>query len=161
MKNRTKKASCRCGAIEFEVTGKPLLTMACHCTSCQKMTASAYSLSTLYMADQFKLTKGAPVRGGLKQKLNHMCCPDCLSWLYTEIDEMGGMVNVRSAMLENASDSAPFIESYTSEMLSFAQTGAKYRFEKFPGPDDYVKLIEEFQRACDDPRRAEMGRERV
>src|SRR3546814_9366082 len=37
--------SCRCGGIQLEITAAPLLTMACHCVGCQKMTASAFSLS--------------------------------------------------------------------------------------------------------------------
>ncbi|GAC1303486.1 MAG: hypothetical protein NVSMB10_05570 [Steroidobacteraceae bacterium] len=44
----SEHGQCRCGQIEFEVKSKPLITMVCHCTGCQRMTASAYSLSALY-----------------------------------------------------------------------------------------------------------------
>src|SRR3546814_16148897 len=36
---------CRCGRTRFRVSAPPLLAEACHCTGCQRMTASAYSLS--------------------------------------------------------------------------------------------------------------------
>jgi hypothetical protein len=29
-------ATCRCGKVKFETTGRPLLTAACYCTSCQE-----------------------------------------------------------------------------------------------------------------------------
>ncbi|WP_445260586.1 GFA family protein [Picosynechococcus sp. PCC 11901] len=35
------KGQCRCGQVKFEVTSEPLITMACHCVGCQKITASA------------------------------------------------------------------------------------------------------------------------
>ncbi len=28
--------SCRCGAVEFEAAGKPIMTAACYCASCQE-----------------------------------------------------------------------------------------------------------------------------
>ena len=43
--------SCRCGKVGISVTGAPMLTMACHCSGCQRMTASAFSLSSLYHQD--------------------------------------------------------------------------------------------------------------
>jgi hypothetical protein len=56
---------CRCGQVQFEVSSEPLMTMACHCTGCQRMTASAFSLSTLHPRSGFTVTRGEPVIGGL------------------------------------------------------------------------------------------------
>ena len=36
--------SCQCGAITYTVDAEPLFTYACHCSSCQKRTGSAFSL---------------------------------------------------------------------------------------------------------------------
>jgi hypothetical protein len=33
-----KHGGRRCGQVRFTVFGRPLLTMACHCTGCQRMT---------------------------------------------------------------------------------------------------------------------------
>ena len=38
---------CRCGAVRLRVTKPPLLAAACHCTGCQSMSASAFSLPGL------------------------------------------------------------------------------------------------------------------
>lgn len=55
---------CRCGQVRFEVSAKPLLTMACHCRGCQQMTASAFSLSAAIPTEGFRVTSGEPVIGG-------------------------------------------------------------------------------------------------
>lgn len=36
---------CRCGEVQFRISAPPILTMACHCRGCQRMSASAFSLS--------------------------------------------------------------------------------------------------------------------
>ena len=60
------EGGCRCGAVRIRVTRPPMLTGACHCTGCQTMSASAYSLTVTVPADGFEVMKGEPVLGGLK-----------------------------------------------------------------------------------------------
>jgi hypothetical protein len=36
------QGGCRCNQVRFDISRPPLLTMACHCTGCQRMSASAY-----------------------------------------------------------------------------------------------------------------------
>eukprot|EP01132_Coremiostelium_polycephalum_P021607 gene21607-25645_t len=41
----SQEGGCRCDRVRFTVTEKPLITMACHCTGCQKMSSSAWMFS--------------------------------------------------------------------------------------------------------------------
>jgi hypothetical protein len=135
---------CRCGQVRFSVTAAPLLTMVCHCTGCQRMTASAFSLSALYPRDRFELTSGDPVFGGLRRETRHYFCPQCMSWLYTHIQGLDQLVNVRATLLDDARSFAPFIETYTDEMLPWAHTPAVHSFKKFPPPERFPELLAEF-----------------
>ena len=54
---------CRCGKVRFTIAAPALLTMACHCTGCQRMSASAYSLSIAVPTPGFSATQGEPVIG--------------------------------------------------------------------------------------------------
>ncbi|MCI3133203.1 GFA family protein [Phenylobacterium aquaticum] len=74
---------CRCGQVRFEISAPPLITMACHCRGCQRMTASAFSLSVLVPAAGFTVTAGEPVIGGLHGSPKHFHCPHCMSWMFT------------------------------------------------------------------------------
>lgn len=132
---------CRCGEIQFEVTDAPLITMACHCTGCQRMTASAYSLSELHPSAAFRVTAGEPVLGGLRADTKHYFCPDCKSWLFSRPDGVGDFVNVRATMMEDVRSFSPFIEFYTDEMLPWATTGAIHSFENFPAADEFPRLL--------------------
>ncbi|SCY82764.1 GFA family protein [Microvirga guangxiensis] len=140
-----REGKCRCGQVRFRVRGEPVITMACHCTGCQRMTASAFSLSALYASDNFEVVQGEPVIGGLHAATRHFFCPHCMSWLFTRPEDLDDFVNVRATMLDNAKDFTPFIETYTSESLPWAKTPAVHSFEKLPPTERYPELVAEFR----------------
>ncbi|MGI8706358.1 MAG: GFA family protein [Sphingomicrobium sp.] len=133
--------TCRCGATQFQVEGGPLLTMACHCQGCQRMSASAFSLSSLYPADRFELLEGEPVIGGLKGATRHYFCPSCMTWLYTVPEGLEGFVNVRSSMIEGAEAHRPFVDMFRGEGFAWAQSGAERSFDAMPEEDEVPALL--------------------
>lgn len=141
----TKQGSCRCGQISFTATPPVLLTMACHCKGCQRMTASAFSLSEMYSAANFVVTSGEPVRGGMKAEPYHYVCPDCSSWIFTRVaSPMGEFINVRATMFDVSDSVPPFIETCTDEKLAWVKIGAHHSFPAFPPHDKFMGLIAQF-----------------
>lgn len=139
-------AACMCGRVKMRITAPPMVSMACHCTGCQKLTSSAYSLSIMLPSAGFEV-EGATKIGGLHRAESvHHFCAHCKNWLYTSGIAGGQFVNFRPTMLEDASWVTPLIESYVSEKLPGAQTGAKHSFERFPDPSQYPALMAEFAR---------------
>ena len=138
------EGGCRCGAVRFEADGAPLVTMACHCRGCQQMSASALSLSSLYEAKSFRVAKGETVRGGLKSGPNHQFCPSCMSWLFTVPEGMEAFVNVRSSLFDDAGEHRPFMETWKSEGLDFAQTGSPRSYESVPQDSEFDELIQAY-----------------
>lgn len=136
--------SCRCGQVTFQVRSRPLMTSACHCAGCQKMSASAFSLSALFPADAFFITRGAPVIGGMHGSTRHFFCPHCLSWLFTRPAQSDEVVGVRSSLLDQPQGYAPYMETWTREKLPWASTGARVSYEAFPEPQDYPGLLAAF-----------------
>jgi hypothetical protein len=143
-----RTGQCRCGRIAFEATPPVLLTMACHCVGCQRMTGSAFSLSAMYAASRFRVTKGEPVIGGMKAFPPHYMCATCSSWVFTKISTPAGdYVNVRATMFDQADHQAPYIETCTAEKLAWVQTGAAHSFEVFPPREEFANLINEYVEA--------------
>jgi hypothetical protein len=142
--NPHRTGKCRCGQVQFEVNSEPLITMACHCTGCQRMTGSAFSLSALHPSNGFEITLGKPVIGGLHGATRHYFCPHCLSWLFTRPEGMDEFVNIRATMMDDAQSFSPFIETYTDEKLPWATTPVVHSFKKFPSADNFPALLSEF-----------------
>ncbi|MEW2914347.1 GFA family protein [Leisingera sp. JC11] len=137
--------TCRCGAAAIEVSAPPVLTAACHCRGCQKMSASAFSLTAMFPAEAFSVLHGAPVIGGAKgEELAHYCCPECLTWMFTRISAVEAFVNVRPTMFEDTSWFRPFIETWTAARHPFVQVAAKHSFEHFPSMEEFGGLLEAY-----------------
>ena len=135
---------CRCGQVRVKVSAPPLMTMACHCTGCQKMSASAYSLSAAIPSVGFEITQGEPVIGGLHGASRHYFCPHCMSWMFTRPEGVDFFVNLRPTMLDDTSWFTPFIETFTSEKLPWAATGAPHSYETFPPYEAFDGLIQDY-----------------
>ncbi|MEP0709023.1 GFA family protein [Parvibaculum sp.] len=140
-----REGGCLCGKVRFKVSAPPLATMACHCKGCQRLTASAFSLSGLVPSDSFEVTQGEPAIGALHGAHRHFFCDYCKSWLFTRPEGLDWIVNFRATMLDDASGfSEPFMETYTCEKLPWVSTPARYSFTQFPELDDYTRIIEDF-----------------
>jgi hypothetical protein len=51
---------CQCGGVRYEITQAPVMVYTCHCTDCQRMTSSAFSLGCVLPDGAFRLVQGAP-----------------------------------------------------------------------------------------------------
>jgi hypothetical protein len=138
---------CRCGEVRFRIDAPPLVTMACHCRGCQKMTASAFSLSALVPSQAFSVTGREPVIGGLHGPNRHYFCPHCLSWMFTRPEGADGLVNVRATLLDDAAWVSPFMETCTAEKLDWVTTPAAYSFEGFPPLEAYDGILRAYAQA--------------
>jgi len=140
------EGGCRCGAVRVRVTRPPLLAAACHCTGCQTMSASAFSLSLALPADGFEVIASEPVLGGLSRDMHHFC-GGCLTWMFTRPPALPWLVNLRPTMLDDHHWFAPFAEFFTDEKLPWAETGARHRFAKVPEMAAFAPLIAEYAAA--------------
>lgn len=137
---------CRCGEIQLRISAPPILTMACHCKGCQRMSASAFSLSAAIPTAGFEVTRGEPAIGGMRSpELRHFCCPSCMSWMFTRF--LPEFVNVRVTMLDDVSWFSPFIETCTRSKLPWVTIPAEHSYPEFPPMEDYAMLTAEFARA--------------
>ena len=144
---------CRCGRLRIHVSVPPILTAACHCRGCQRMSASAYSLTAMIPSNGFAVTQGDPGIGGLHGEHRHFFCPHCKSWMFTRPHGFDQFVNVRPTMLDDVTWFVPFIETYTSEKLPWATTPALHSFERFPQMTDYAGLVAEYAKHTSTPAR--------
>jgi len=141
------EGGCRCGEVRIRVTKAPLITMACHCSGCQVLTASAFSLTIALPADGLEIVSGEPVLGGLKREHRQYFCPSCKSWMFTRPQGLEWLINLRPTLLDDHAWYVPFIEVMTSEKLPWATTPAVHRYETAPEPAEFEPLMQAFERS--------------
>lgn len=128
----------------MRVSAPPVVTMACHCAGCQRMSASAFSLSILVPAAGFEIVTGEPVIGGLHGASRHYHCPRCKSWLFTRPEGMDDLVNLRASILDDHAWYVPFVETCTDEGYAWAKTGAAHSFPNMPEPSAFGPIVADF-----------------
>jgi hypothetical protein len=76
---------CLCGALRYEVSKAPLMTYTCHCTDCQHLTSSAFSLAITVPERAFRLTNGEPRpvqrTADSGRIVTRWLCPECGCWI--------------------------------------------------------------------------------
>jgi hypothetical protein len=82
---RPLTGGCLCSALRYRIDAPPLQTYTCHCTDCQRLTSSAFSMAITVREDAFRLTAGEP---RLVQKtadsgriVTRWLCPECAAWI--------------------------------------------------------------------------------
>lgn len=111
------KGSCQCGNVTYRVTEEPLITVACHCLDCQKLSASSFSISMVLNRSGFELASGelkswerATAAGGTA-----VCwfCPGCGNRIYHENPAMPDIVRLKPGTLDDTSVLEPQAHVWT------------------------------------------------
>lgn len=104
---KTLVGGCQCGAIRFEAAGEPITLYACHCTECQKQSASAFGMSLPLRKEAVRVTAGTPriwTRTAASGSLVHCSfCGDCGTRLFHESERNPGVLVVKPGTLDDTS----------------------------------------------------------
>ena len=109
--------SCQCGNVNYEVTDEPLVTVACHCKDCQKLSTSAFSISMILNRSGFKILSGKlkswerpTAAGGVA-----VCwfCPYCGNRIFHENPKMPNVIRLKPGTLEDTSFLEPQAHVWT------------------------------------------------
>ena len=109
------------------------------------MTGGPFSLTVAVPTPGFEVVAGETVPGGLHGGSRHEHCDYCKGWVFTRPEGMDDFVNVRTTLLDDPEAYLPFIDTMTSEKLSWATTPARYSFETWPPMEAFGDLIAEYQ----------------
>jgi len=102
---QVRRGGCLCGAVRYEVRGEPYQSGLCHCTTCRKLTGSAFSATANWHSDQFTMT------GEIKTYERRSFCPSCGARLFFLFD---GGVEVFLGTLDDAPNAiSPMVEVWT------------------------------------------------
>jgi hypothetical protein len=81
---------CLCGAVRYESSAEPLGSAICHCTDCQHVSGSAFSVNVVVPASSVSF-KGESLasfahKGGSGKSLSRKFCQKCGSSIATEAE---------------------------------------------------------------------------
>jgi len=130
---------CVCGAIRYEIAETPIDVYVCHCTDCQRITSSAFSIGVVVPDHAFRASGKAArsVPGGIAASgrvKSRWVCPDCGVWLFgnpTQRTASPGIVRiVRGGTLDDTFWLRPATHYWTrSAQPWMALDGVRYEMQ--------------------------------
>ena len=115
---------CHCGFIRYEAEIDPAQVSICHCTDCQRLTGSAYRVSTTARTEDFRLTGGEPsvyvkVGDSGNRSLQYFC-PRCGSPCYrTGEGEDAAEVGIRVGTIDQRRQLSPTKQIWCRSSLAW------------------------------------------
>lgn len=110
------RGGCYCGAVKYEIHGKLLMFVNCHCPDCRKFSGSAFSSVLATEAEGFKLVTDANELAKFESspgKHRHFC-NRCGTPLFSRTDHRPGMVFVRAGSLDDDPQIRPQAHFWTT-----------------------------------------------
>src|SRR5262249_33090279 len=108
---------CQCGALRYEVTQAPQMIYACHCSDCQRITSSAFSMALVLADGAGRLVKGEPRAvqrtADSGRVTTRWMCPECGSWVCRAESSGSALRNVRAGTLDDTSWVRPRVHLWT------------------------------------------------
>ena len=96
---------CHCRKLRYEITEAPQMVYTCHCTDCQRINSSAFSIGIVVAENAFRLSGIEPrsiqrtADGG--RVSTRLVCPECGSWVCGTPRD--GLVRARAGTLDDTS----------------------------------------------------------
>lgn len=113
--NLPQTGGCLCGKLRYEITEAPQLVYTCHCTDCQRLTGSAFSMALMVPGPALHLTGIAPrplqKTADSGHVVTRLVCPDCGCWLFSTPER--GLARVRAGTLDDTSWLRPSVHFWT------------------------------------------------
>lgn len=128
------QGGCQCGAVRYELSGEILGHALCHCADC-RASAGAPAVAWLMLHQQgFKLTQGELADYNSSGNAHRQFCGTCGTGIaYVNEEHLPGLIDIRSATLDDAGADAPGVQIQTADRLPYmADLGAIPSFEGFP-----------------------------
>ncbi|MDH4108642.1 MAG: GFA family protein [Gammaproteobacteria bacterium] len=144
--------NCQCGSVRYEVSKAPIVTVACHCRDCQKLSASAFSITMVIPADAFRLLSGelAAFERPTDSGGTAVCyfCPTCSNRVYHVDPGRPAYFRLKPGGLDDTSQIMPEAHVWTSRAqpwFTFPEGVPTYETQ----PDLQEFLAERARRSAD------------
>lgn len=107
------QGGCHCGNIKFSTEYDPMLVMACHCKTCDKMLGVGTGVTAIYGEEEVSFEgelKRYSLRGSSGNQLHYEFCGNCGNNIVTKPDLIAGMMYIHVGSFDNPQAFTPKVE---------------------------------------------------
>lgn len=146
----TFEGQCQCGAVQYRVRGSAQTLFACHCTECQRQSASAFGMA-LWVKDAQLELQGPPLREWARttptgKTMVGRFCPACGTRLFHQVDLADAPLSIKPGTLKDTSALRPVAHIWTASKQPWVQIAPDTL--QYPGnPPGFAPLLQAWHEA--------------
>lgn len=113
---------CLCGQVRYESDADPQMIAICHCSHCQKVSGSAFSVNLAMPAESVRMTGDLTTYedvGTSGKPVLRMFCDKCGSSIGSDVKAFPGLLFLKAGTLDDASWVQPGLEIWTDSAQSW------------------------------------------
>jgi len=130
------EGGCQCRAVRYRITGDPVVTAICHCTSCRRANAAPVVAWTMYQQDQVVFLAAPPTIYESSPGARRGFCPRCGTQISFTGDLLPGLIDITVGSLDRPEDVAPMFHIWDSKRLPWVEfADALPRHAGFPSDE--------------------------
>lgn len=119
----TLQGGCACGAVRYEVKGRPYHRTLCHCVDCRRAAGAPAVAWFSVHADELVFVAGTPALHRSSPPVERGFCGHCGTQLLYRSDDFPGEVDVTACSLDDPEAAAPEDHTFVSQRLHWLRTG--------------------------------------
>jgi hypothetical protein len=108
---------CQCEGVRYRITSDPVVVYACHCTTCQTQSGSAFGLAARFPKEHFELTRGELVSfdfpGTQGHSFTNSFCQNCGTRIHHVHSRFPNLISLKPGTLDDADGLIPAFHVYT------------------------------------------------
>ena len=136
--------NCFCGHVRYAATVNEKLVVVCHCESCQRHSATAYSVVVGIIDNSFSLQSGSlksyESQSDSGSVRSRTFCPECGTRIYAEtIGEGMSFVGLRVGTIDQRDMLKPHVQIWCRSAQSWALIDSIPKYDKQPEIDELIK----------------------
>lgn len=138
-----RRGGCACGAVRYELVGKPGVGVSCYCRDCQYASGGAPAYSLIVSRSDLTIVKGTPkvfwTEADSGRRVAREFCQDCGTPLFTYSEKKPDRLSLTAGSLDDPSSFKPRVALWVTS----AQPWHEYdigmpRFQRMPQPGKYI-----------------------
>ena len=111
------EGGCQCGAVRYQITDEPVVVYACHCTTCQTQSGSAFGMAARVRGEHFQLTQGELSSferpGSIGHTFTNSFCGQCGTRIHHVSSRFPDLISLKPGTLDETGWVRPEFHVYT------------------------------------------------
>lgn len=133
MSESALEGGCQCGCVRYRISGAPVMTAMCHCSTCRRANAAPAVAWAMYTEDQVDFVRDKRTQYESSPGCRRGFCTACGSQISFSAAYIPGLIDITIGSLDDPERVAPAFHYWDSRRLSWLHLGDELpRYPEFP-----------------------------